>query len=57
MADIVEYNNEDDIPPKGNSADDRIGRLKYLWLLISEIGDITRCYCYQYHEHFKKNTE
>ena len=57
MADIVEYNDEDDIHPKGNSAENRRGWLKYLWLLISKIGDITKCYCCQYYEHFIKNIE
>ena len=47
MADIVEYNDEGDIPPKGNSAEDWTSMLKYLWLLIFEIEDITKCYCCQ----------
>ena len=44
MEDIVEYNDEGDIPPKGNNVEDRTSRLKYLSLLISEIRDITKCY-------------
>ena len=40
MVDVVECNDEGDIPPKGNSVEDRIGMLKYSWLLIFDIEDI-----------------
>ena len=47
MTNIVKYNDEGDNPPKGNNVEDQTYMLKYLWLLISEIGDITKCYLCQ----------